>query len=206
MIAGWMFVLSVNLFIHSAVGWNPQEFSFASYLLTQNALDDAPQRYSNFIDQFESYAKSEIWPDYKAGYEAHCETQVWIHLSEASPEITLINNTLSISITDTGLLTTAKFTFTASVPVYYRARGQFLGCFSHTVCDNVYVNTNFMVSTMSMIDFRWNQTSESIAIVPTNVSAVIQGIYVCIKCTGYPVNFFFDKFSFLIFVFMNRFS
>ena len=173
----------ISSFIQPRVCWDPEEFSFASYLLTQNALTDAPERYANFLDEFQSYVNSQTWSDYSDG--SGCHDHIYIHTSEASQQITLNDNTLSITITATGLLTTAKFTVTAGVPVYYQVREEFIFCFSWTVCSNVYVNVNFIVDTSTMVDFRWNQTSESISIVPTQVSAVIEGIVYILRFIYY---------------------
>lgn len=171
-------IIIITLLVVVSIGVKPKtkeaagDFSFGSYILTQNALTDAPERYIHFINEFMVLVNEEKWPDYSSGSDCHDTTKVLG--SQATKTIDLVNNSLNATIISNGIHVAAKFHVTATVPIYYKIAYKALGVcvFEDTLC-NCNADVSFDVKVTSKIVIEWNQQTQNVSIVPVNPLAVV---------------------------------
>ena len=112
-------------------------FDVATYILTQSALDDGPNRYKTYVEKAEDKLNSMTFPR-KSSYSG-CGVNFAIYGDQATKSITFNENQLSISITSTGFHIYAEFYLTLAVPVYLKiCKDPLFGwdavCFCVTFC------------------------------------------------------------------------
>ena len=107
-----------------------------SYVLSQKALTDAPERYTSYV--LEAIKRANESPMNDITEEHGCSTSYWVWLSRASKTFVIVPGTLSAVIVSDGIQVQAKINAVIKTPVNIEAKTRFLfWCFKKTVCDNL---------------------------------------------------------------------
>ena len=128
-------------------------FDVATFILTQSALDDGPNRYKTYVEEAEDDLNSMSWPRSSA-YPGCGETYA-IYGDQATKNITFTEDQLSISITSTGFYIYAEFYISFTVPVWAKfcvdpVFGWDAICICDTICpenSNIYGSGTIKTST-----------------------------------------------------------
>lgn len=113
---------------------DPSVLKAGTYVISQKAFDDMPYRYADFvlkaIQQINSYPLSDIIDKHS------CKTSYWIWASQATKQITLVDNSLKILILPDGVSIDAKINTYISVPAKIQYKKKVIACFSKTLCNH----------------------------------------------------------------------
>lgn len=112
---------------------NSQVIKVGSYVLSQKALLDAPERYAEFVTNALSQAEQYRIDDIKHG--SGCETTYFIQASNSRKHFVTVPGTLSALILEDGILVSA--TIDATIKAYSRIthKFRFIWCFENEICN-----------------------------------------------------------------------
>ena len=108
-----------------------------SYVLSQKALEDAPERYAFYVLQAVDRVNKATLNDIK---EDDCGG-TWVGLSGAQKSFNIEKGTLAAIIVSNGIKVTAKINVWVQTAVKIEKGFKFIFCFSSTICDGLAVLT-----------------------------------------------------------------
>ena len=106
-----------------------------TYVLSQKALSDAPERYTSFVLRAIEYANEAVMDDIIEN--KGCKTAYWVFLSNAKKSFNIERGTLAAVITSGGIQVTAKINAKIQTAVRINSKLGFgFFCFSNTICNS----------------------------------------------------------------------
>jgi len=165
------------------------EFAAGTYILEQSALDDAPERYTKFVQEMVDYMNHYKFDENESSKHScgSYNTIVgWeLYLKEAVQSIELLpvdsshpNQFLDVTIGENGIIVKANYHFIGSVPIWYKTGTSWgiFGCFSNLLCDHQEVALSFdyfTTSTFDVITDEENQQSINATLVGSTSDPVL---------------------------------
>ncbi|KAJ3445953.1 hypothetical protein M0812_08488 [Anaeramoeba flamelloides] len=154
--------LSILIFVLFCVARSATTWHAATYILTQNAFNDAPQRYQTFVNEAIEYIEKAKLPDRHSG--GGCHNTYDIYGSRATKKITLIPNSLSIKIGNSQVVANFKLQLDMVVPIYYEAKWKILfWCCSKNICDGN-VDISALLDITTTFDVKWNKPTSKLSV------------------------------------------
>ena len=105
-----------------------------TYVLSQKALADAPERYTSYVLKAIERANEEPMDDIIN--DNGCKRADWVWLSRAKKSFNVEQGTLAAVIVSDGILVTAKINAVIQTPVKIQNRFPFIFCFKTTICNS----------------------------------------------------------------------
>ena len=155
----WSFALFLYIcFTKACVDDNSYYFDAATYIVTQSALNDAPNRYNAYVNDAEEYLNSMAWSRESAFTD--CDNNYIIYGDQATKTISLNKESLLINITNNGFSIYSQFNVNFAVRVWYKQCANWLFgweliCSCDTICsgnDKIYGSGTVTVNTDITID------------------------------------------------------
>jgi hypothetical protein len=154
-------------------------FDAAAYTVTQQAMEDAPERYAQFVTEMINYLNNMQLSNSNGG-GGGCSTSWSIEGTAAQKNFQIEPGTLAVSIVAAGIQTTAVVHGTVTAPVYVRGchKWWFI-CFCDTICNGQTTLTlTAPVTTLFTLD--WNQGDGLLEVTPTVRACVRACVRVCV--------------------------
>src|SRR5579872_1891044 len=135
------------------------EIKVCTYVMSQNAFDDAPGRYAEFVLQALKMVEQHKLNDMQ---EVHgCSTSYWIWASRSQKKLSIVPGTLKIDIQSDGVLVSANVHTYIKTPAKVQWRERIIFCFKSNVCNgDATLTGNFQLS----VKFTTNFTKDGIEI------------------------------------------
>eukprot|EP01084_Bolivina_argentea_P019509 36262_1 len=159
--------------------------NFATYIITQNALTDAPDRYAQFVQQAITWLDNEPWPDQTQCLNGHCCTKVIIYLSQGTHTFTLAGDIpIVLTILANGFNVWVKFNMVVKAPVYARAGEYFLfGCIDDTMCHHSDSQISGTATSSMDVFLYMNKTTKQVTIKPQTPTVTLSNIKFTTSCS-----------------------
>eukprot|EP01084_Bolivina_argentea_P159435 277672_1 len=169
-----------------------QIFEIGSYILTQNALDDAPTRYATWITYALNELNNQTLQDYSDSTN-NCwfgDYYYTLDLSRADYNFTLDKSSIQLFITSNGFHTGAILDFNIATPVY---SGGYVGgwfvCWHETNCNNDIIYATATITTNANVSIIWDPNTLKATVDPHVSVYVSDPNYDISNCGGIAVHF-----------------
>lgn len=141
-------------------------FRAGTFITTQSALNDAPERYATFVTEAIEYIRN-----YKVEYisgDGDCKTAYWLNGPAATKKVDLAPGSLIMKIVENGFTVQASINVFLSVPIFVRFR-ESIGpiCFAKTLCEeNTIATYSTKASVFTVFPIEWNSSTHEIDVNP----------------------------------------
>eukprot|EP01084_Bolivina_argentea_P019510 36266_1 len=171
---------------------NTTILNFASYIITQNVLTDAPARYSQFIFEAIDWLNQQKWPDESIPKDHGCSKYI-IYLSQGTVTFKMINTAkapdgISLAIVQNGF----SFETAMSIVINAPCSAQYgiycawpiYGClFKTTVCNHKQSTTKMIATASDIVNLNWDATTKKLSVKVNEPSVVISNVHFSADCS-----------------------
>ena len=149
---------------HGVQPTNDNYFEFASFIVTQYSLDNAPALYATFLDQAMAILSNITFPNASYSYDSALDFYSYSYAfygSLVEKNFTLDEDSLNITIEDYGVYIYAQFGMTALIPVYVEGCGVWVFCYSTSCIGDDLLKISGPIISETRIYVNWTNSSSS---------------------------------------------